>query len=587
MKVTQYLLLALLLSLVSATSALALPVNKVLTVQLSAVSATGQLTTVRSISVTTDATGKVSFDFSGVPTSDTAPFLMVRVIDGTTVLRQSIVAAPAPNGSVNVGVSEVTTSQATAMLKAFADSRSVNPTLAAMIMTMVRSGAISDTDLRNISPLARAAANAFETFLSNNGAAGQLAVFRANLLPPMRDLAATYKESVDTATLANDVNTTNPAQDLQNKAKSNLLEAAKRGDAIAQFLGALVNAGADAGISPALVQAAFSEAGKAVEATASPVSSDVVSAMLAIFRTGAQHCQLRAEMRRYTVALPFLNMTSAAAQQTFKNMTTVAVQQTFNNMTTIGGQRLFKNMTSAVKQQQFNTAVQQFNAAAATLGVALVTAQENFELLFADPGFFPTLQDITFARDNLNMTLQSLLTNFIADTIASPGDIVTMQTTMAAGMKKVGGIMSNMSTATLQRAGIGSMFTSSSASSQNWTMMMVAGANFVTPPIQMTYSSAITNLASKFPSQPPLNFSLFSNPYKSLLRLQYDLMLLKLNNQLALAAQPVTQARLAQIKEDDLALRNTMLQNVTISGIGTSADLANALTIVLAQPELL
>lgn len=541
MKVTQYLILALLLSVASATSALALPVNKVLTVQLATVSAAGRVAPFRSISVTTDASGKVAFSFANVPTSDSAPFLMVRVIDGVAVLRQSVVAAPAPNGAVNVGVSEATTSQATALLKAFADSGSGTTTLAAMIMTMVRSGAISNPDLLNVSPLARAAATAFEASLSSHGAAGQLAAFRANLLPAMRDLAAKYKESVDTVALANDANTANPIQDLLDKAASNQREAARRGEGIAQFLAALVNAGADAGISPALMHLAVTEAGQAAETAVTVVSSDVVTAMIAAFRTGAEHCQLRAEVRSYAGALPFLNATTSTRQQ-------------------------------------------QFNTAAATLGNALVTAQETFELLFADPLVFPTLQDIVTARDNLSLTLQSLTANFIADTTASPGDIVAMQTSMASG--------TGMTLSILQGQGIGSMFTSAGASSQNWTMMMVAGANFVTPPIQMTYSTSVNSeLVAKLrfanvPVPTPPQFSLFSNPYKSLLRLQYDLMLLKFNNQLPLA-QPVTQLALATVKGYDLAKRSSMLQNITISGVANSTGLANALMITMAQPELL
>jgi hypothetical protein len=226
--------------------------------------------------------------------------------------------------------------------------------------------------------------------------------------------------------------------------------------------------------------------------------------------------------------------------------------------------------------------VQQFNGAAATLGNSMVTAQESFELIFASPAAFPSFQDIAFARDNLSLTLQSLTTNFITNTTASPGEVIDMQTIMA-------GKMNGMTLATLQGMGIGSMFTSPSASSQNWLTMMVAGANFFTPPIQMTYSSAVTKLASRFPSQPPPNFTLLSTPYKSLLRLQYDLMLPKFNNRQALAqaAQPVTESTLAQIKEDDLALRNTMLSSITVSGNGSGANLANALMIVMMQPELL
>ena len=464
------------------------------------------------------------------------------------------------------------------MLKAFADSGGGSTTLTAMIMTMVRSGAISDTDLRNLSPLAIAAASAFESFLVTNGAAGQLPAFRANLLPALRDLSSTYKDSVDAAVLANDASTANPIQDLLNKAASNQIEAARRGDAAARFLGALVNAGADAGISPALMQTAFTEAGKAAEVLPSPVSSNVITAMLAIFRTGAQHCQLRAEMRSYADALPFINVTPAAGP--------------FNNFTTIGGQPQFRNTTTATRVQLFNNSVQRFNGAAATLGDAMVTSQESFEQMFADPAGFPAFQDIGFARDNLGLTLQSLMTNFITNTTASTGEIIAMQTLMAGEMKGMGGIMSGMTLGTLQGAGIGSMFTTPAASSQSWLTMMVGGANYVNPAVQLTYSSAIPSqlvpqLASTFPQLPAApNYSLFSDPYKSLLRLQFDLMLLKFNNQLVLSSktQPISQLNLATIKEGDLAYRTTVLSGM---GGGLTGSQKSSLMMVMSQPELL
>jgi hypothetical protein len=133
------------------------------------------------------------------------------------------------------------------------------------------------------------------------------------------------------------------------------------------------------------------------------------------------------------------------------------------------------------------------------------------------------------------------------------------------------------------------MLTSPTASSQNWLTMMVAGANYVTPSLQLNYSSSISNLAANFPTLVPPQFSLFSNPYKSLFRLQFDLMLVKFTSQQALAqaTQPITQAALATIKENDLAMRNTMLQNITIAGAGNGAGLSNAFMIIMAQPELL
>jgi hypothetical protein len=585
MKVTRSLFLALLLSVLFAAPALALPANTVLTVQLYSMTASGQLSPARSISVTTDANGKAEFTFPAVPTSDVVPFLLVRIVNGTTVtgngstlngfgtsgtniLRQSVIAAPPPHGTANFGLSEVTTSQATALFKAFADTHSNNIMLAAMNMIMIRSGAISDPDLLNVSPLTQAAAAAFESFLAANGAAGNLPAFQANLLSAMRDLAATYKESVDVALMGNDVNTSNPVQDLLNKTKSNQLEAAKRGDATALFLSDLVDAGINAGISPALLHAAFTEAGKAVETLPSPVSPDVVTAIIAAFSTGADLCQLQAAMRSYTAAMPFMNVTTGTRQPQFANLTTAAGQQ---------------GLIPVV--QQFNNSSQQLNTAAATLSNALATAEESFELIFSDPTVFPGLPDIAFAQSNMHLTLQSMMANFVANTTSSSGELSAIQATLASRMG--GNVMSNFST--LRRQGIGTLLTSPTASAQNWLTMMVAGANYVTPALQLTYSSSISNLAANFPTLVPPRFSLFSNPYKSLFRLQFDLMLVNFTSQQALAqaTQPITQASLATIKENDLAMRNTVLKNLTFTGAGNGSSLANAFMIIMAQPELL
>ncbi len=577
MKVTRHLFLALLLPLAFATQALALPPNKVLNVQLLMLNAAGQLSPPRTTSVTSDGNGKVSFNLTSVPTSDSAPFLVLRIFDGSTMLRQSVFASPAPGGAINAGVSEVTTSQATAMIKAFADSGGGDSILAAMVLTMVRSGAIASADLLNISPLARGAASAFETYLTNNGAGAQLPALRANLVPALRDLAAGFKESVDSATIANEASTGNPALDAANKTASNQLEARKRGDAVAQFLAALVNAGADAGISPALMQTAFSEAGKAVEALTSPVSSDVVASILAIFRTGAQHCQLRAEMRNFSHALPFMNVTTGTRQPLFVNATSATRKPVLD-----------------AALQQFNSSMLKYNSAAVALDSALFASQETFELIFADPASFPALPDIITNRDIFVQTLQSATNNMIATTTASPAEITAMQSNMAAGMAQLGGVMTNMTS--LQQRGVGSIFTTPTASSQNWLEMMVAGANYVTPALQMTYSSSVNTLfptlSASFPTlTPPPTYTMFVDPYKSLLRLQYDLMLLKFNNQLALSLAGPTPslAALAQAKENDLSLRRTLLQGIKVKVSGTlnNSDLANAFMIVMAQPELL
>lgn len=549
MNVIRNLFVALLVAVATASPALALPVNSQLTVQLSGVAANGRLTTLRAGLVTSDANGKANFAFSAVPTVENYPYLLVRVFDSNSVLiRQSMVPAPTANGSVTAAVSEVTSNQATAMLKAFADAGAGNSTLAAMVVTMVRSGATSDADLTGLSPLARNAASAFESFLANNGAADKLPAFRDNLTVALRQLAADYKTAVDAAAVANDVTTTNPQQDLLNKAAANEQEAIRRGDAMANFLTALVQAGVDAGIDPQLMQVAFTEAGSAAEQTGAGIGGDVQATLLAAFRIGAQHCQLTAELKTYAAALPFFNLTTAARGQ----------------------------------QCQIATAKVQTGSTAVANG--LVAAMEEFEKTFVDPGAFPTPQDIAFARDLYVQTAQSLTANFIATGTASAGEIASMQSIMAAGMAQMGGVMAGVTTTTLQQAGIGTTFTSPSASSQNWLSLMAAGADLVNPAVQLSYSSSVTNLAGRFPTLAVPPFAGFADPYKSLLRLQFDLLLLKFNNiqALAQAGQPVSQQALALIKENDLALRSTLA-----AGLVAPDALKGALVTALTQPELL
>lgn len=546
MKPMRYLSLAFLWSAIHVASAFAFPANKPLTVQLSTVSPSGQLATVSSIAVTSDAAGKVSFSFSHVPTSDTTSFLMIQILDGSTVLRRSIVAAPAPGGGASAGVSEVTDRQAVAMEKAFANAGNGNPTLAMMVLTMVRSGAMSDTDLQNIAPLAKSATDAFENSLAANGAGSQIAAFRTALLPALRDFSSGYKASVDAVTLANDASTADPVQDIINKAASNKAEAMKRGDAMAIFLNDVVNAATDAGISPSLVHIAVTEAGKAVEAGATTTTSDVVAAMLDAFRTAAEQCQLRAEMRKYADALPVVGGTT--------------------------------------------TQTLQLSTASTAFASGIMTAQESYELTFEDPSLFPSAVDSNFARDTMGTMLQSLTTNFITATTATSGDVDAMLTTMASGMAGMGGSMSGMTLATLQGMGIGSMVTGPGTSSQNWDLMMVAGANFVAPGSTLTYTPATTTLLGQLstpyvPAVAAPDFTQFADPYRSLLELQYDLTLLKFLNlqAMAQATQPVSAAALAQMKEDDLARRTAVLTNIS----GLTAAQKDALLTSLSQPELM
>ena len=527
-------LLGVALGLFYATSAFALTPNTAYTIKLSTVSSTGQLTQVTTTTATADSSGKISYSFSGVPDTSTNRFLMVQIVDSTgAVAREGMVAAPAPSGSVTMGVSEVTDKQAKAMIKTMSDAQSDDPDFVMLLMTMVRSGAITDTDAQNFSPLAQAAKSAFDTFMTNNGVtAAQLTQFKSNLLTAMRNFAGGMNQSVTAA--------------------SQSAEASTRGDAVAIFMNDMVNAAADAGIPANLMHVAFDAAGAAAEtgAATSPINADVITAMKAMFRTGTQQRQVRGELRRFTDSMPVMGATAAQTQQ--------------------------------------------FNGAGTQMGSAMLGAQENFEQMFANPAAFPSAATIAATETAMLTAMQTAFSTFLSSNTsgvaASSGDISTMLTSMATRMSAMGGMMGGMTSGTLSGMGVGMMVTTPGGTPQNWTVMMVATNNFVVPGLSMTYTPSTTSLSAQLtglgitPPAPPA-FASFAEPYKSMLELQYDLMLSKLISlrQLAQIGAPPSQAQLVTIKGATLATRATINGNIA----GLTSTQAAALVVSLAQPQML
>lgn len=525
-------LLGLALGLFLAAPALALTPNAAYTIKLSTVSATGQLTQVSTMPATADGTGRVAFSFTNVPNNSTVRFLMVQVVDGTgAIAREGMVAGPNSGGNVTMGVSEVTDKQAKAMITTMATVQSDDPDFVMLLMAMVRSGAISDTDAQNFSPLAQAAKGAFDLFMTNNGVtAAMLAQFKTNLLTAMQSYAGLMNQSVAAANQA--------------------AEASTRGNAIALFMQAMVKAGADAGIQANLMHIAFDAAGSAAETAAatSTINADVITAMKAMFRTGTQQRQEWAEMRRFNDSMPVMGATASQTQQ--------------------------------------------FTTASSTMGNAMVSAQETFEQMFADPTTFPSAATIASTETTMLTAMQTEFNTFLSSGVAdSSTDISGMLSTMASRMSGMGGMMGGMTSGTLSAMGIGMMVTTpGSTTTQNWTVMMVATNNFVMPGLAMTYTPSTTTLATQLTGlgiTPPTapTFASFADPYKSMLELQYDLILAKLISlqKLVPIGSPPTQAQMAAIKEADLATKIAIRANIA----GLTSAQADALMVSLAQPQML
>ena len=532
--------LALVFSVIFATSALAAPLtaNHSYTVQLSTLSASGQQTAGEQMNATTDANGKLTFQFSDAPDTSTATFLMVQVMDSVNgqnqVVRQTLVPAPMAGQQVQMGINEVSYRQTQAALQAMQSAAgSGNAAFQVMFpLTMIPSGAISSADAGDFGQAAGDAATTFRNYLTQNGVtAGQMAAFQSGLLDAMRSYAATNYSAVDQ---------TDPTT------ATNLY-----GQAGAQFMTAMIQAGTDAGIDPALLTAAYDQAGQAIEHSSAMTNlpTQEIAAMQANFMLGAQECQLQSQLRGFASAMPVVDA-SPTQKQTF---------------------------TSAM------TALQS----------SMVQTHQQFQQTFADQSALPDQSTIDQVFSSIQTAMQNAFGTFDRQTTATSTQISDMLGVMANAMGGSGGGMMGgggmMSGSTLSGMGFGMMQTTLGGSQQNWSTMMVAATNLLTTVPGLTYSPVTADLVSQLsaadvPTAPDWS-QVQDGPYKSLLQLQYDLMLVHLIDMQAVAdlTPPLSQADLAPISAQDLANRQMIRQNIQ----GLSDSQMEALMAALSPPHFL
>lgn len=227
-----------------------LPLHKVLTVRLSTLSTDGKLTQVSEVSAKTDSSCKLSFNFPDVPSSVDTPFLHIQIMDGTSVLRQSIVPSPEPNGNVDIGVSEVTNLQAIAILKSAAISGRLTPLHLFVAQTVIRTPAISPADADSAGAAVSAGADALNNVILTEGISSErMTVFLNSVMKGLRASAALYRKGVDDS--------------IQFDPK---VEAYNRGEAFAVLLISFMSAGVDAAIPLETIYTSVAAAGAVVEA---------------------------------------------------------------------------------------------------------------------------------------------------------------------------------------------------------------------------------------------------------------------------------------------------------------------------------
>ncbi|PNU19514.1 hypothetical protein C2E25_12290 [Geothermobacter hydrogeniphilus] len=538
MKILTTLALALLLPIYTVTSALAFPANHDYTVQLSTIADNGQKMAVEQVNATSDADGKLTFQFSQVPDKGTAPFLLVEVMDaaGTMqVVRQAMVPAPAPGQALQLGVNETSHRQATAALRAFTAAGHADAGRAMFALMLVPGGAVSPSDADAFGQLADDAETTFESWLTQAGVtAAEMDAFRAELMTAMQNLAGACRGAVQQ---------TDP-----------VVAAGMHGTATGQFMQAVIDAGTMAGIDPELMATAFDQAGQMIDNSplTDNLSPSALDAMHASFMVDGQQRQLHAEMSHYRDAMMVVGATA--------------------------------------EQQQ------SFTAAMTALQKDLYQARHDFQMIFADPTNLPDQATIDQARLDMEEAMQAAFDAFHQATTATDTAVSGMLDGMAGQMPVMsGGMMGSamMTGSDLAGMGFGRWQVSPDGTTGNWSTMMVAAGNLMPQVPGMTYVPDTTALENQLAQLPPLASppvapdwtQLADGPYKSVLQLQYDLMLenLVMEQTRAGMAQPLSAADQARLSE----LHHANLQAIHQGLSGLTETRADALMTVMTPPHLL
>jgi len=512
-KIMTWLSLALVISVMTATSSMALLINHDYSVQLHIVSASGQQTLVEEMAATSDINGKLNFQFSNVPDSNSTAFLMVQIMDGATLVRQSLAPAPTAGQQMQMGVSEISHRQTQAALQSIMGATSTGEaSLRAMFpLIMIATGDMLDADADSFGAAAQDAATAFNSYLNMNSVSTtQMTSFHTELLAAMRAYTAANKSAVDDTVLSD--------------------AAAHFGMASAQLMTAMMQAGNTAGIDPVLLAAAFDQAGQVMDSSTALASLSVgqFAAMQANYMSGTQHRQMLSQMSGYAAAM---SVVGASASQTLA-----------------------------------------LNTAMTSLQNTMHTAQQTFcQQAFGDPTMLPSQVTLDSALGTMQTAMQSGFDNFNTAMSANSTQISTMLASMASNMLGMGGMGGGMMTGgTLSGLGLGMMQTTINGTLQNWSTMMVAATNLLPSLTGMSYTP-ITTLTSQLsdllpasmPTAPDLSL-LPDGPDKSLLELQYDLMLTHLISiQMATNLDPLDQTDLAAISAANLANRNMIMQGLS------------------------
>ncbi len=369
------------LSLAGPVKAIAadLTANTSYTIEVDAINSSGQLVDLGLQTIATSTTEnppKLNFSFNGIPTTSSYNFIVVTIKDNAgTVIRRSIVPAPAPNGSVNLGVSPLTKAQADALILAMQSAGSDDPMIVLFGSIVIRSGGLGDSDIKNLGEIAKRSirgpngndtTGGFNYYMLNNSAVGaiRLASFKSSIVAKMREYSGLMKDSVDAATEAASKN--------------------ERAEACALLSRILIEAANDSGFDVSYIYAAMKSASDQQEkylvdtatqnsVAGAAITEAAVSAMDSVMGSNYKKIAAESLKKKYLNALTTLGASESQTTRATTALTTLS-----------------NSLISA-----FQTMEEAFQDEDANLDDAVITAKYNasqdamraaFDQLFVDLG---------------------------------------------------------------------------------------------------------------------------------------------------------------------------------------------------------
>lgn len=399
------------------------------TIEIDAIKSTGIIASLGiSSTAVADNSGKLAFTLTGVPDSSSYNFLVVTIKDATgAIARRSIVPAPAPGGSLNLGVSPITENQTQAFLSAFASAGTDDPLLAFFGFMLVRSADVSASELTQMANFCikgikgtdgTGLTNGFEAALREEGStSAMVAALRSNLVSNLSGLVSLYKDSVD-----------------QYFTSGSVAELEKRGEASAKIFEYLINATSDAGMKVEWLIMAFNDMGAIV----CPLISQAISngtirastekAISSTIDRGLQKLRADNFLNKYTAALTALGASAAD--------------------------------------------ISQYTTAAATLVSTMRQRFEDFEkTVMGDE--MPDANVIQQKNNEMNTLMEAAFNQFMADVAVSDARIEFLRTSLKTALGYSDTDMSNFLPAERFK------FYNSSGQQVNWPIMQVVSVSWL------------------------------------------------------------------------------------------------------------